>query len=212
MALPGSSTGTLSAKQIAELARGAGWRDDQSSQDPTKASELAVAVAIALCESGGRTEAVDPRSGATGLWQIYPGDPKLTDAQLNATVAYGKYQANGSRFGRGSASTCLWSCYCSRAYLVHLPVAEIAVRGTHRDRPAFTGGGTGLIHNVIDFTGNIGHDLAAFFGWITSGETWIRLGEAIGGAILILLALWLVLSHTQAGRDVKAGITKGATL
>lgn len=193
-----------SAKDLANLARDAGFRDDE--HPSTRASELAVAVAIALAESGGDELAEGPEiehGTAKGLWQIYPADESMFDPKANATAAYNKYVAAGKRFTP-------WSTYNSRAYLVKLPAAEIAVKATHRDRPAFTGGGTGFVHDVIAFTGNIGHDVAAFFAWITSGQTWIRLGEVVGGAILLLVALWLLFSHTSLGRDVRSVATKGA--
>jgi len=195
-----------SAKDLANLARDVGFRDDRPSNDPTKASELAVAVAIALAESGGDTRATGPaieHGTAKGLWQIYPADESMFDPQANAQAAWNKYEGAGRKFTP-------WSTFTSKAYLVKLPAAEIAVRTTHRDRPGFTGGGEGFVHDVIGFTGNIGHDVAAFFAWITSGETWIRLGEVIAGAVLFLLALYLLFTHTQVGKDVRSVATKGA--
>jgi hypothetical protein len=196
-----------SAKDIANLARDAGFRDD--AHPTTRASELAVAVAIALAESGGDSLAVNPDSGATGLWQIHPGGDQYLDAALNARTAWDKYVGAGHAFTP-------WTTYTGTppAYLVKLPAAELAVRATHRDRPGWTGGGTGAVHDLIAFTGNIGHDLGNFFGWITSGETWIRLGETLAGAVLVLLALWMLFTHTETGKKVqgaaKTAATKGA--
>ena len=50
---------------IASAARSGGWRDDRPSEDPEqqKHSELAVAVAVALAESSGNTEAVGQAGG-----------------------------------------------------------------------------------------------------------------------------------------------------
>ncbi len=62
----------------------------------------------------------------------------------------------------------------------------------------------------LDFIGNTAHDLAQALAWITSGETWIRLGEVLAGAILFLVALWLVTGHTQGGRKLEGIATKGA--
>jgi hypothetical protein len=66
------------------------------------------------------------------------------------------------------------------------------------------------VKNQIGFVGNTAKDLAAFFGWITSSETWIRLGEVLAGAVLVLLALWMLFTHTEAGKQAKTVITKGA--
>jgi hypothetical protein len=205
-----------SAKDLANLARDAGFRDDVSSNDDVggharqrdgtsegRYSELQVAVAVALAESGGDSQAVNSSSGATGLWQGYPGSEALLDPERNAQMAWTKYIGAGYSFSP-------WSAFNSRAYITKLPAAALAVRSTHRDRPAFTGGGTGFVHDVIAFTGDIGHDLAAFFGFITSGSTWLRLGEVLGGAVLLLLALYLLISKTSVGKDLKSVATKGA--
>jgi hypothetical protein len=194
----------MSALEIANVAREAGFRDDQPSNDQPKYSELQVAVAIAFAESGGRPTAVNS-IGATGLWQIYPGNSSLLNANANAQAAYAKYRANDSRFGKGPGSVCLWTVFCSQAYRAFLKRAQTGVASTHRDRPAFTGGGTGAVHDAIAFTGNVAHDLGLFFSFITSGSNWIRLGEAIGGAALIFLALYLLFVHTSAApRAIRA--------
>ena len=195
------------AKDLANLGREVGWRDDRPSNDPgQRHSELAVAVAIALAESGGDSQAINTASGATGLWQIYPGGDQYLDADNNARTAFSKYEGAGNRFTP-------WSAFTNKAYLVKLPIAEAAVKGTHRDRPAFTGGGTGAIHDLIAFTGNIGHDLANFFGWITSGATWIRLGEVLAGAVLVLLAMLFLgkalFDKTETGKQAKTILSKG---
>lgn len=188
-----------SAKDLASLARSVGFRDDR--HPTTKASELAVAVAIALAESGGDRMAVNASSGATGLWQIHPGGNQYLNAGTNAETAWAKYEGAGHSFSP-------WSTYTSKAYLVKLPAAEIAVRQT------YTGGAVeqglkGIIPG-FSFVGDIAKDLATFFQWITSGETWIRLGEVVGGAILLLLALYYLFTSTRIGKDVRTVATKGA--
>lgn len=211
------------ATELANLARDAGFRDDTASNDGQpvasgkvkrrddngfgRRSELHVAVAIALAESGGLTNAENP-SGAVGLWQICcTGDDALKDPQRNAEAAWGKYVGAGFSFSP-------WSVFNSGAYLPKLPAAYIGVRRTHRDRPAFTGGGTGAVHDAIDFVGDVGRDLGSFFGWLTSGATWIRLGESVAGAGLLVFALYLIFRQTDVGRSVtdtaKSAATKGA--
>lgn len=203
-----------SAVDLANLGRDAGFRDDTASNDgqPVRTgkvprrdgrgngrrSELHVAVAIALAESGGDRLAHNP-SGAVGLWQICcTDDERFYDPAANANAAWTKYVAAGYSFRP-------WSQFNNGAYLAKLPAAYLGVTRTHRDRPAFTGGGTGVVHDVIAFTGDVGHDLAVAFGWLTSGETWIRLGEGLAGAALIGFALYLLFVHTSAApRAIRA--------
>lgn len=206
------------ATALADLARDAGFRDDTASNDGQsvasgkvqrrdgngygRRSELHVAIAIALAESGGDTQATNP-SGAVGLWQICcTGDEALTDPAANARAAWGKYVGAGYSFTP-------WSVFNNGAYIAKLPAAYIGVRSTHHDRPAFTGGGTGVVHDVIAFTGEVGHDLGAFFGWLTSGATWIRLGEMVAGAGLVVFALYLIFRQTEVGQAA-GKIAKGA--
>jgi hypothetical protein len=206
-----------SATEIANLARDAGFRDDVASNDDVggkagqrdgthegRYSELQVAVAVALAESGGDSQAVNDSSGATGLWQGYPGSDALLDPERNAQMAWTKYTGAGYSFRP-------WSAFNSRAYVTKLPAAFIAVKGTHRDRPFITRPSAWPgVQDVIDFTGDVGHDVAAFFGFITSGSTWLRLGEVLGGAVLLLFALYLLISKTTVGKDLKSVATKGA--
>lgn len=190
----------LTAVRIAEYARAAGFRDDNPSNDPgQRHSELAVAVAIALAESGGHWAVVNP-IGATGLWQIYPGNENLKDPSANATAAYNKYVNAGHRFTP-------WTTFNNKVYLPFLVRAEAAVKKTHRDRPGFTGGGEGFVHDVIAFTGDLPKDLATFFSFLTSGQTWLRLGEGILGGILLILALVLLVTQTRTGRAIKGAVT-----
>lgn len=52
---------------------------------------------IMMCESGGRANAVNTSSGATGLFQIHPGGAKYLDPETNVAAAYAKYRASGWR-------------------------------------------------------------------------------------------------------------------
>jgi putative Mn2+ efflux pump MntP len=61
--------------------------------------------------------------------------------------------------------------------------------------------------------GDVLEALSFFIGWITDGQTWIRLGEVLGGAILVLLGLFLLYSTTkgegsQASHGVRFGPAK----
>jgi len=212
----------LTAIEIANLGRQAGWRDDRPSHDPTRASELSVAVAIALSESGGRPNAVNA-IGATGLWQIYPGSDDLKDPLANAHAAYAKYLANDSRFGSGPGSSCLWSVYCSRTYLVNLPAAEVAVRRTNR--PSAFDQGVGAVAETTPGISQAGTVVAGAKSlldvvkfavlFLTSPNTWLRVGEVLAGSILVLFGLWVLFSQTKAGQSANAAVgtaAKGAVI
>jgi hypothetical protein len=196
-------SGILTPEQIAYYARAAGFRDDRRSNDPgQRHSELAVAIAIALAESNGDSGVVNS-IGATGLWQIYPGGEQYLDPQANAEMAWNKYEGRGRRFTA-------WTTFTTKTYLVKLPIAEKAVKGTYEGGTFEQIGGQIKRINPLDFVGDIAKDLATFFAWITSGETWIRFGEVLGGAVLLLLALYLLFTHTSVGKDVRSIATKGA--
>src|SRR5512143_4150773 len=92
----------LNPSQIAQLAYNAGFRG----------SALRMAVAVALAESGGNTNAYNPETaagtapnhGSRGLWQIYGtahpqyDNQNAFDPQVNAQAAYQVYREAGNRF------------------------------------------------------------------------------------------------------------------
>ncbi len=85
-AVPGAVVaGCLTASQVASYARGAGFPE----------GVISTMVAISYRESHWCPGAVNASSGATGLWQIYPGGPQYLDPAANAAAAYAKYAASG---------------------------------------------------------------------------------------------------------------------
>ena len=110
----------LSAAQIAQLASNAGFQG----------SDLATAVAIALAESNGDTQAYNPETaagvapgqGSYGLWQIFLAmhpefaGENLYDPQTNANAAFTVYDAAG-----GFAP---WATFTSGKYQSYLPAAS----------------------------------------------------------------------------------------
>lgn len=112
-------SGSLSDDDIAGFAAAAGWSGDN----------LAVAIAIAMAESGGDPNTVGDTDitpgGSIGLWQInlkahpqYTAD-QLTDPQANANAAYLIYQAAGNSFSP-------WSTYNRGQYATFLTDATNA--------------------------------------------------------------------------------------
>lgn len=90
----------LSTAQLVTLAQSVGF------QGP----DLATAVAIALVESSGNTQAQNPNEPSYGLWQIdtdyHPqfSIQQLLDPQANAQAAYQVYLESGSSFRQWTGS------------------------------------------------------------------------------------------------------------
>jgi len=198
----------VSNVDIANAARDAGFRDDRPPADPAgrKHSELAWAVAIALAESGGDRTAVGHTGGAAcgeyviGLWQKCSPtiNRALFSPDANAKAAWSLYSANGRKFeGR-------WSTFPDPAR-AQLAQAETAVKGTHRDRPGITR--PSAWPGFTDMLDAIGF----LVGWITDGQTWIRLGEILGGAVLVLLGLILLVYVTKGEGSTTSLSFAGAT-
>lgn len=116
--------GNLSAVQIAQVASDAGFTG----------YDLNVAVAVALAESGGNTEAYNPEvaagtpagQGSYGLWQIYAkvhpefNSWNLFDPSANAAAAFSVYIGAGQTF-------LPWSTFKNGRYQAFLQSASDAV-------------------------------------------------------------------------------------
>jgi hypothetical protein len=103
-----SSMGKLSIDQIATIAHNAGF----AGQD------LITAVAVAMAESGGDSNALGDSGKSFGLWQIDsqyhpefgPDFARLYDPQTNANAAFSVYATAGGSF-------LPWSAYKNGSYL-----------------------------------------------------------------------------------------------
>jgi hypothetical protein len=106
--------GKLSASQIANVARNAGF----------SGNDLVTAVAIALAESSGNPQALGDTGigeGSFGLWQINsyyhpefgPDFTTLYDPQVNANAAYSVYRTSGNSFKA-------WSTFNNGAYVAYV--------------------------------------------------------------------------------------------
>jgi len=81
-----TGSGSLSAAEVAGYARAAGFPE----------SAVPQMAAYAARESGFDPAAVNPSSGACGLWQLYPcPGPAALGPMVNAQLAYAKYEASG---------------------------------------------------------------------------------------------------------------------
>ena len=125
----------LTPEQIAGHAQAAGFRGE----------DLTTAVAVALAESGGRTQAhnTDAPDDSYGLWQInmygalgpdrrerygLDSDRELLDPATNAEAAYEVFRERGRSFEP-------WSAYTNGSYREFLDEARRAVRA-RRNQPA----------------------------------------------------------------------------
>ncbi len=115
----GVAPASLTPAMAVYYARGAGLPD----------SQLVTAVAVGLAESGLQVGAVNPSSGASGLWQILPSaHPEYdvtrlrTDPAYNAGAMVATYKAQGWSSG--------WETYSTGAYKTYLPTAQAAVAAT----------------------------------------------------------------------------------
>lgn len=160
----------LSANQIAGYAKNAG----------VTGSNIAIATAIALAESGGDTDVVSKpnRNGTVdkGLWQI-----NSVHADLLATYNYADPAQNAQMMfilSHNGTNWSAWSTYKSGAYLVHLPAAQAATPDTSGS------GSVNTVSNSMDFSA-----IQNFAKLISDPRTWQRMGMVIGGGVMILVAV-----------------------
>lgn len=152
----------LSDAQIASYAKAAGF----------PINEVGKAVAIALAESGGRTDATHTNTNGTvdrGVWQInsvhnIAGD--LFDPTVNAKAAFSIWKAAGNS----------WSPWTTNngAYVAFITRGETAAGGVSSnptDGQATTGGGFGTL------------------GSLASGGLWLRVGAFLLGTILLIVGV-----------------------
>lgn len=173
---------TLTDQQLATLAEGAGFNLGQM---PTM-------VAIALAESGGNPDAKHLNSNGTwdwGLWQIndvnkIPGN--LLDPGTNARAAKTIFDRQGFK---------AWSTYNSGAYTRYLGRGNTATISV----PPPAAGGT--VNNAPTELVNT-QSLADISSELTSGGTWVRVGEMFLGAGLLLFA---ILRLTGADQTIMQG-------
>jgi hypothetical protein len=119
----------LTPQQIAQYAYNAGFRG----------RDLLVAVAVALRESGGNTNAYNPETaagtrpgqGSRGLWQVYgtahpwANNDTVLDPQANANAAYRVYKEAGGRFTP-------WSTWNNGSVLSLLPQLQKQIKVPRR--------------------------------------------------------------------------------
>lgn len=214
----------LNGLQIAQLAYKAGFRGEA----------LNIAVAVALAESGGNTQAYNPEiaantpdgSGSRGLWQIYGvahpeyNNDSAFNPQVNAQAAYKVFREAGNRFTP-------WSTYNAgmanpkQDYAKALGNSSLGgfllntVRGQNNTRPQATNKPNQLSNSLLSQMGggttkqeSTPEQIAsAITGAVTGGRSASDITVYFLGGFLIVVAIIFLLLGTETGREVgKAAI------
>jgi hypothetical protein len=119
--------------------------------------------AIALAESNGDPNAVNPESGATGFWQIHPGGAQYKDPLTNARTAVAKYRSQGLG---------AWEAYTNGAYKRYLPASGGGggVGGVLASAAGDAGGAiSGAGHAISGAAGGAGHAISGLAGGALHG-------------------------------------------
>lgn len=168
---------TLSIEQVARVALNSGWSGEAA----------AIATAIAMAESGGRTDARGDTTITTGtwgpsigLWQIRSLNAQRGSGGQRDELANTDPNVNGRhafQISNSGSNWRPWSVYSSGAYRAHLGRARIAVGAPAADVPgggadASAGGASGGVNLLTD------------------PGTWSRVGLFLLGGVLALVALY----------------------
>jgi hypothetical protein len=183
---------TLSPGQIAGYARAAGFRGPA----------LVTAVAVAMAESGGRTDATNRnRNGSTdrGLWQLNDGaHPWVTsinwaDPAANASGAYRIYQEAGGSFRPWVAFT---SGSSARFQLQAAQAVQAGPVAPTTDNAGFLDG-LPLIGDAASAARSAGDAVklgASAAVWVSNPHNWLRVVYVVAGGALIIAGAQLTVS------------------
>lgn len=178
----------ISDKAIAQYAANAGFAG----------GNLTTAVAVALAESGGNTDAHNP-SGASGLWQVmwslhgFSGNPY--DPQTNANAAFQVFQQQGWN---------AWTTHNSGAYLVFMGRATVATTGTTANGRNSSGASSAPAANTS--SGIAGLKTA------TMGGLWLRVGAFLLGTLLLVEGLMRATGANKTVIQFAKGAAKDAAI
>lgn len=207
----------LTPAQIYQYAYRAGFRG----------GDLVTAVAVALRESGGNTQAYNPESaagtrpgsGSRGLWQIYgTAHPEFNndlvyDPQANANAAYKVYREAGGRFtpwstfNNGSASQLVPSLMG----LLRGQAVKVT-QGVSNSVTRVSSGVTTAVNNTVAAPTQAFESAGLFFQKITDANV-IENGLAVGsGLMLIFIGLAALFLMSDTGKaTVEAGVNAAKT-
>lgn len=184
-----SASKKLTAAEIAQVARGAGFGKDEST--------LATAVAVALAESSGRTNAVSPTGCCHGLWQINVDVHPYTKTQMqdpaqNAAAAW-KISNSGTNWKP-------WSAFTNNSYLLYLPSARTASRARTSDNqgadPSIAGNAIDdLQDDFMDGIQGVTYPITATKDWLSDRNNIFRIVKVIAGGAIAILGLKLIVKQ-----------------
>lgn len=191
----------LTSGQIAGHAAAAGF----------SGADLAMAIAVALAESGGNPNArnLSSREDSRGLWQINVrahtefASSNLYDPATNARAARTVLRKQG--WGA-------WSVYTNGKAMLFLPGAT-AVAAQNRTGNAIAGGIVdqsnpgGIINTAVESGSaivSIGQLVAKAGTWINDPGNWLRIAYVVLGGALVIGAL-VVVAAPMASNVVPAG-------
>jgi len=219
----------LTAGQIAGHAKAAGW----------SGNDVAIAVAVALAESGGRSDArgdIALQTGtwgpSVGLWQIRSlksetgtggtrDESANMDPGTNAKHAYQIWRSQG--WSRG------WTTYRTGAYRLYMTAAR-----TGAANPVGTASTTDGVTSVVglpDIPGPIDDVIRAFtnaddvvdvlkgmavfpikvFDWVSERRNWTRVGWVfLGGALVVVGVVKISVDQGMAVVDKASKLVGGA--
>lgn len=201
----------LNADTLMSIIANAGYSAGVLTYDPAKKQVnrptlLINATAVTLHESDGWSQACNPTSGTVGIWQFQPrffDKGRACDPQSASTMFFEVWKDSGWHPWAGDITGARWS----DGVLTGAKDREAQAKAAYVN---FTGGDPGsteecpwwdafclftkpggvftVVEAVAKFASEVGFGIA----WLTSGQNWIRLGEAVAGGILVLFALWLL--------------------
>lgn len=204
---------TLNPHDIGVVAYQAGWRG----------KDLVIAIAVALAESGGRTDAVNTANsnGTTdyGLFQVNsihnPTAEERTQALPNARKAKSIWDARAKTDSSGWNA---WSVYNSRRYLFFIPQATPAAAAVEGEAKLgkipdiagdIAGGVTGGIGNIAGQA----QDLIKILKTLGDPYTWKRIAFFGMGVVIGIIGLVMVLRSTgpvKAAESAAKSVVKTA--
>jgi hypothetical protein len=189
----------------------AGFR--KHGRTPPGEGEAALAVAIALAESGGAPKAHNdkPPDDSYGLWQInmlgslgpdrrgklgISHNDELFEPSMNAKAAYMVFREQGWN---------AWSVYKSGRYTRYIAVARFAVESPRPYDPEndpYIPGPDPDMWSPLDLIKGIG----AFIDFITDPQNWLRVAAFILGGLILLFGLVMVARQTGIGKKATNAI------
>lgn len=171
------------------------------------------AIAICLSESGGRTDAKNPNSSASGLWQVMVsvhrdkiGSQDIFDPVVNTRVAHRIYDDAGGWtpwevYNNGSYKKNKGHGKDVYAYLKLLTETELGEELAKTTGKIVPGGGLVTAATKISPT-NI-------------AELIMKSGKVVGlfvmAVVLVILGIWFIISSTKTGKVAKGVATKVVT-